>query len=48
MAHGRMRQSGELTLLDTTSLVNELYVKLSSSDRQKFQSREHFFARPGT
>ena len=48
MAHGRMRQSGELTLLDTTSLVNELYVKLSSSDRQKFQSREHFLAYAST
>ena len=48
MARGRMRQSGELTLLDTTSLVNELYVKLSSSDRQKFQSREHFLAYAST
>lgn len=48
MAHGRLRQNGELTLLDTTSLVNELYLKLAAAQRQQFQSREHFLAYAST
>ena len=48
IAHGRMRQSGNLTLIDTTSLVNEAYVKLSTAERQRFHSREHFLAYAST
>ena len=48
MAHGRLRRSGDLTLLDTTSLVNEVYLKLSDGSRQHFRCREHFLAYAST
>lgn len=43
MAHGRMRQAGEVTLLDTTSLVHESYLRLRST-RPELADRDHFLA----
>ena len=44
LAHSRVRRSGDLTLLDTTSLVHESYLRLEKSgavaigDRMKFMA----------
>ena len=45
LARSRLRRSGELTLLDTNSLVHESYLKLlGSTGTAKFEDRAHFFA----
>jgi len=44
LAHGRLRQSGELTLLDTTSLVHESYLRIQRSGDLDFADRKHFLA----
>lgn len=44
LAHRQMRQAGSLTLLDTTALVHEAWLRLGQSDRQEWRGREHFFS----
>ncbi len=44
IARGRLRQSGELTLLDTTALVHESYLRLQGQDGGRFPDRHHFLA----
>ena len=48
IAKSRLRQMGDLTLLDTTDLINEAYMKLSASEADKFENREHFLAYAST
>ena len=42
LAHGRMRRSGDITLLDTTALVHESYLRLRGADDLEFADRQHF------
>jgi RNA polymerase sigma factor (TIGR02999 family) len=44
LARSRMRRSGELTLLDTTSLVHECYLRLHENAHLDFADRPHFLA----
>ena len=44
LAHARLRQSSELTLLPTTALVHEAYLKLAEKGRVRVASRQQFFA----
>lgn len=46
LARSRLRTSGELTLLDTTGLVNQSYLKLMDGQGAplSFQDRRRFFA----
>lgn len=44
VARARLRGSGQRTLLDTTALVNESYLKLAGLGRLKVESRAKFFA----
>ncbi len=42
LAHSRMRRSGEMTLLDTTALVHESYLRLQGAADLDFSDRQHF------
>jgi RNA polymerase sigma factor (TIGR02999 family) len=42
LARSRMRRSGELTLLDTTALVHECWVKLAGAGPRAFEDRRFF------
>jgi RNA polymerase sigma factor (TIGR02999 family) len=42
LAHARLRRSGQLTLLDTTALVHESYLRLFKSGSIEAQDRGHF------
>ncbi len=42
MAHGRMRRSGDMTLLDTTALVHESWLRLQGAGDAQFDDRQHF------
>ena len=44
LAHSRVRRSGDMTLLDTTSLVNESYLRFEKSGALVFQDRAQFMA----
>ena len=44
LAHARMRKSGSMTLLDTTSLVHESYLRLEKSGAVAFDDRSQFMA----
>ncbi len=44
LARSRLRRSGEMTLLDTTSLVHESYLRLIRTDGPEFADRRHFLA----
>lgn len=44
LAHSRLSGSGPLTLVDTTALVNESWLRLSGQQRLKVESRGRFFA----
>lgn len=44
LARSRLRRSGELTLLDTTALVHEGWLRLHGRDDLAFADRQHFFA----
>ena len=44
LAHSRMRRSGEVTLLDTTSLVHESYLRFEASGAVAFGDRGQFMA----
>lgn len=44
LAHARLRQHKTMTLLDTTSLVHESYLKLVGGASLPIEDRRHFFA----
>jgi RNA polymerase sigma factor (TIGR02999 family) len=44
LAHSRLYHDGQSTLLDTTSLVNESYVKLAGVKTLRIDDRRRFFA----
>jgi RNA polymerase sigma factor (TIGR02999 family) len=44
LASSRMRRAGEFTLLDTTALVHESYLRLQSAGDLDFADRGHFLA----
>lgn len=44
LARSRLRRSGELTLLDTTSLVHEAYLRFQRAGELDFADRRHFLA----
>ncbi|MEY2690354.1 MAG: hypothetical protein RL375_4554, partial [Pseudomonadota bacterium] len=44
LARSRLRQHQTLTLLDTTALVHESYLKLVAASSQSVEDRQHFFA----
>ena len=44
LAHSRMRRSGEVTLLDTTSLVHESYLRFEASGALAVRDRGQFMA----
>ena len=44
LAHSRVRRSGELTLLDTTSLVHESYLRFEKSGALLIADRSQFMA----
>src|SRR2546425_2482502 len=43
LARSRLRRSGELTLLDTTALVHESYLRIQQG-KPDFADRKHFLA----
>ena len=44
MAHARLAQNSTITLLDTTSMVHETYLRLRSAGRIEAESRGQFLA----
>ena len=44
LAHSRLRRSGHLTLLDTTGLVHEAYLRLFQADSLQAVDRSQFMA----
>jgi RNA polymerase sigma factor (TIGR02999 family) len=44
LARSRMRRAGDITLLDTTALVHESYLRLHAADGLDFADRRHFLA----
>ena len=44
LARSRMRRSGEMTLLDTTALVHESFLRMQGTDGLDFGDRKHFLA----
>jgi RNA polymerase sigma factor (TIGR02999 family) len=44
LAHSRVRRSETITLLDTTSLVHDTYLKLVNAHQLRFEDRGKFFA----
>ncbi|HEY9105869.1 MAG TPA: ECF-type sigma factor [Roseateles sp.] len=44
LARRHMREAGQMTLLDTTALVHEAWLKLSGTDGAGFPDRRHFLA----
>jgi RNA polymerase sigma factor (TIGR02999 family) len=44
LAHARLRQTGRNTVLDTTSLVHESYLRFVSSGKLRADDRRAFFA----
>lgn len=42
LAHSRLRRSSELTLMDTTALVHESYLRLQGGRELDFPDRHHF------
>lgn len=44
LAHSRLRRSGQLTLLDTTGLVHEAYLRLFQTDSLAAVDRSQFMA----
>lgn len=45
LARSRLRRSSEMTLLDTTALVHESYLRLQAAgDAARFPDRDHFMA----
>jgi RNA polymerase sigma factor (TIGR02999 family) len=44
VAHSRLREQGPLTLLDTTALVHESYLRLQGGPAPDFPDRHHFLS----
>jgi len=44
LAHSRVRRSGDMTLLDTTSLVHEAYLRFENTKAVTFRDRAQFMA----
>lgn len=44
LAHSRLRRSSELTLLETTALVNESFLRFRGAGALDFPDRQHFLA----
>jgi RNA polymerase sigma factor (TIGR02999 family) len=44
LAHARLRREGEITLLDTTALVHESYLRLRGAPLPAFPDQHHFLA----
>jgi len=44
LAHSRLKRSEPCTLLDTTSLVHEAYLRLQKAGYERVGDREHFLA----
>lgn len=44
LARSRLRRSGDMTLLDTTSLVHESYLRIQQAGKPDFADRKHFLA----
>lgn len=44
LARRHMRRAGDMTLLDTTSLVHEAWLRLAGSQGKDFPDRRHFLA----
>jgi RNA polymerase sigma factor (TIGR02999 family) len=44
LARSRMRRSGQMTLLDTTALVHESYLRMQGAGALDFGDRKHFLA----
>ena len=44
LARRHMREAGQMTLLDTTALVHEAWLKLSGANGTGFPDRRHFLA----
>ena len=44
LARSRVRRAGELTLLDTTALVHESYLRIQQAGKLDFADRRHFLA----
>ncbi len=44
LAHSRLRKNETITLLDTTSLVHDAYIKVLDSGALRFADRGHFLA----
>jgi RNA polymerase sigma factor (TIGR02999 family) len=44
LARSRLRQSGDITLLDTTALVHESYLRLRNAAPPDFPDQHHFLA----
>jgi len=42
LAHSRMRRSGNLTMLDTTALVHESWLRLHGAGEAVFADKQHF------
>jgi RNA polymerase sigma factor (TIGR02999 family) len=48
LAKSRLRQSGPMTMLDTTALVHESYLRMHGSAGLDFPDRKHFFGYAAT
>jgi RNA polymerase sigma factor (TIGR02999 family) len=44
LAHSRLSRNGPMTLLDSTVLVNEIWLRLSGQETLKVDTRRRFFA----
>ncbi len=44
LARSRLRRSADLTLLDTTALVHESYLRIQQAGKPDFADRRHFLA----
>jgi RNA polymerase sigma factor (TIGR02999 family) len=44
LARSRLRRAGDVTMLDTTSLVHESYLRLLRGESPEFADRRHFLA----
>jgi RNA polymerase sigma factor (TIGR02999 family) len=44
LARSRLRQSGELTQLETSALVHESYLRMQSAGHLEFADRKHYLA----
>jgi RNA polymerase sigma factor (TIGR02999 family) len=42
LAHSRMRRSGNVTMLDTTALVHESWLRFQGADQAVFSDQQHF------